>query len=159
MAEARSRRTHAAGRSPCDATAGRDRARAAAGCAGAAGAGARRRARSARRRRRDWTPPDIGGEPVLSHGDTKPEHFLLDSDDRLAWVIDWADACIAHPVGDLWGIVLWLGRRSRGSSIPSTPSPRPSTPLLGSRQRRAARTRRVERAAGARPASIGIPTP
>ena len=54
-------------------------------------------------------PPVVSGEAVLCHGDTKPEHFLLDSDDRLAWVIDWADACVAHPVRDLWGLVLWLG--------------------------------------------------
>ncbi len=53
--------------------------------------------------------PEVTGEPVLSHGDTKPEHFLLGPDDRLAWVIDWADACVAHPVRDLWGVVLWLG--------------------------------------------------
>ncbi len=55
------------------------------------------------------TQPVTGSEGVLCHGDTKPEHFLLDSDDRLAWVIDWADACVAHPVRDLWGLVLWLG--------------------------------------------------
>ena len=55
------------------------------------------------------TPPAVSGDAVLCHGDTKPEHFLLDSDDRLAWVIDWADACVAHPVRDLWGLVLWLG--------------------------------------------------
>ena len=54
-------------------------------------------------------PPDVAGDPVLCHGDTKPEHFLLRPDDRLAWVIDWAYACIAHPVRDLWGVVLWLG--------------------------------------------------
>lgn len=55
------------------------------------------------------SPPDVRGEPVLCHGDTKPEHFVLGPDDRLAWVLDWADACVAHPVRDLWGIVLWLG--------------------------------------------------
>ena len=55
------------------------------------------------------SPPEVGGDPVLCHGDTKPEHFLLDVHDRLAWAIDWADACVAHPVRDLWGIVLWLG--------------------------------------------------
>jgi len=55
------------------------------------------------------SPPEVGGEPVLCHGDTKPEHFLLGAEDRLAWVIDWADACVSHPVRDLWGAVLWLG--------------------------------------------------
>jgi aminoglycoside phosphotransferase (APT) family kinase protein len=55
------------------------------------------------------SPPEVTGEPVLCHGDTKPEHFILDSDDRLAWLVDWADACLAHPVRDLWGVVLWLG--------------------------------------------------
>lgn len=53
--------------------------------------------------------PELAGVPVLCHGDTKPEHFLLRAGDRLAWVIDWADACVAHPVRDLWGTVLWLG--------------------------------------------------
>ena len=61
------------------------------------------------------TAPEVAEhEPVLSHGDTKPEHFLLDPDDRLAWVIDWADACVAHPVRDLWGLVLWLGPEFAG---------------------------------------------
>ncbi len=54
-------------------------------------------------------PPVVTGGAVLCHGDTKPEHFLLDESDRLVGIIDWADACIAHPVRDLWGVVLWLG--------------------------------------------------
>jgi aminoglycoside phosphotransferase (APT) family kinase protein len=54
-------------------------------------------------------PPVLDSRRVLCHGDTKPEHFLLDDRDRLAGIIDWADACVSHPVRDLAGIVLWLG--------------------------------------------------
>jgi aminoglycoside phosphotransferase (APT) family kinase protein len=46
---------------------------------------------------------------VLCHGDLKGEHFLLDDRDRLAGIIDWADACVCDPVRDLAGIVIWLG--------------------------------------------------
>ena len=42
-----------------------------------------------------------GAVEVLCHGDLKPEHVLLDGD-RLAGIVDWADACVA-------GLVLWLG--------------------------------------------------
>ena len=46
---------------------------------------------------------------VLCHGDLKGEHFLLDERDRLAGIIDWADACVCDPVRDLAGVVIWLG--------------------------------------------------
>lgn len=54
-------------------------------------------------------PPAVYGEPVLCHGDLKGEHFVLDADDRLAGIVDWADACVSHPVRDLAGLVIWLG--------------------------------------------------
>jgi aminoglycoside phosphotransferase (APT) family kinase protein len=56
-------------------------------------------------------PRPEGGsvDDVLCHGDLKGEHFLLDESDRLAGIIDWADACVSDPVRDLAGVVIWLG--------------------------------------------------
>ena len=67
-----------------------------------------------------------GAVEVLCHGDLKPEHVLLDGD-RLAGIVDWADACVGDSVRDLAGLVLWLGPGSRGSSTRRTPAARPST--------------------------------
>lgn len=54
--------------------------------------------------------PERGSvKEVLCHGDLKGEHFLLDERDRLAGIVDWADACVCDPVRDLAGVVIWLG--------------------------------------------------
>jgi aminoglycoside phosphotransferase (APT) family kinase protein len=54
--------------------------------------------------------PDVSrADEALCHADLKPEHVLVDGRDRLAGIIDWADACVCDPVRDLAGVVLWLG--------------------------------------------------
>ncbi|MFC5653588.1 phosphotransferase family protein [Paenibacillus solisilvae] len=48
--------------------------------------------------------------PVLSHGDVKGEHILVS---RYAFeitgIVDWADICLADPIVDFSGFVIWLG--------------------------------------------------
>ncbi|MCB9701912.1 MAG: phosphotransferase [Myxococcales bacterium] len=47
------------------------------------------------------------GPEVLVHGDLHMRHVLVDGGRRPVGVIDWGDACLAPPVGDL--AVYWYG--------------------------------------------------
>lgn len=50
-------------------------------------------------------PSEPGVNPVLIHGDLFAEHLLADEHGRLAGIIDWTDAHIAHRVLDFAGLL------------------------------------------------------
>ena len=52
------------------------------------------------------------GEPVLVHNDLCPEHWVFSDDGRLAGVIDWTDARLGDPTGDLSGPWIWFGEET-----------------------------------------------
>jgi aminoglycoside phosphotransferase (APT) family kinase protein len=54
-------------------------------------------------------PPAAAGTLVLCHDDLGIEHVLVDADGAVTGVIDWSDAAVADPAGDLGRIHRDLG--------------------------------------------------
>jgi aminoglycoside phosphotransferase (APT) family kinase protein len=55
------------------------------------------------------------GATGLVHGDLHVRHLLVDAAGTLVGVIDWGDACRAHPAADLslfWSLLPPAGRRA-----------------------------------------------
>jgi aminoglycoside phosphotransferase (APT) family kinase protein len=74
-----------------------------------------------------WHAFDTAGghwEPVLAHADLKPEHVLHDpATGRLTGILDWGDACLAHPDFDLAIVGLFFDDATRdevASLMPDT---------------------------------------
>ena len=81
-------------------------------------------------------PPAAPGELVLCHDDLGIEHVLVDERGAVTGVIDWSDAAVADPAGDLGRILRDLGPAALDAALAAFPSP----------DREATRTRALFRA-------------
>ncbi len=75
----------------------------------------------------DEPPPAAAprGHLVLCHDDLGAEHVLVDDDGTVTGVIDWSDAAVADPAGDLGRILRDLGPGALDAALAALAPPEP----------------------------------